>query len=215
MSSSVSGSSVRSRRRNPRGAGLQLRDDLVRAATTLLSAGSPVTLRAVAREVGIAPQSIYAHFDDPDQIVRAVVSKTFDLLQARLEDARRAGSTPRERLMAACRAYVAFGSEQPALYAILFGRPRRLIRDGDSPADAEVADLEGASTFGLLLHGIQECVDDGTSSAESVLDSAVQLWVALHGLVGLRANEPDFPWPDPDRTETELVTLLARLHDPL
>lgn len=199
------------RRRNPRGSGVRLRDDIVAAATTLLGAGSAVTLRAVAREVGIAPPSIYAHFDGPEQIVHAVVRETFGRLEDQIGRARRTAATPRDRLVAGCRAYLAFGAENPALYAILFGRPRQALRDGVVPTDAGVADLDGAAAFSMLIDGVQQCVDDGSSSTGSVLDSAVQLWVALHGLVSLRANEPDFPWPDPDRTEIELITRLACL----
>ena len=208
-------SSATSRTRNPRGSGAQLRDEIVQAARALLiesGTESAVTLRAVARRVGIAAPSIYAHFDSPEQIVRAVVTETFDLLQARIDQARWAASTPRDRLIAGCRAYLAFGAEHAALYGLLFTRART-ARPTDRPVTRppEVTDLDGAGPFELLLHGVQECIEDGSSTADSVLDAAVQIWVALHGLVQLRANEPEFPWPDAERTEIELISRLGRL----
>lgn len=204
-----------SRPRNPRGSGAQLRDEIVRAARELLvesGTDAAVTLRAVARRVGIAAPSIYTHFDSPQQIVQAVVVETFGLLSARIDQARQAASTPRDRLIAGCRAYISFGVEHPALYGLLFAGART-PRPPDRPPTRlpEVADLDGAGPFELLLQGVQACIDDGSSSADSVLDSAVQIWVALHGLVQLRANEPEFPWPDADRTEIELITRLGRL----
>lgn len=115
------------RRRNPRGQGGQLRDEILTAARELLietGTDSAVTLRAIARKVGIAPPSIYAHFDTPDQIVEAVVTETRSLLVRQLETARAEADGARERLLADCRAYLAFGAERPELYALLFSRPR-------------------------------------------------------------------------------------------
>lgn len=74
-----------------------------------------------------------------------------------------------------------------------------------------MTDIEGAGPFGLLLQGVRGCIDDGSSEAASALDTAVLIWVALHGLVQLRANEPHFPWPDTERTERELVSRLGQL----
>ncbi len=49
------------------------------AAAVLEETGSEdaVTLRAVARRVGIAAPSIYGHFDDRDQILLAVIADAF------------------------------------------------------------------------------------------------------------------------------------------
>lgn len=187
----------------------------MRAATALLiesGAESAVTLRAVARRVGIAAPSIYAHFDSPGHIVQAVVTETFGLLEAQIVAARDAASTPRARLVAGCRAYLAFGAEHSALYGLLFARGRTPRRpDPSSTRSPALDDIDGSGPFGLLMQGTQDCIDDGSSSADSALETAVQIWVALHGLVQLRANEPDFPWPDADRTEAELIIRLGRL----
>ena len=56
------------------------------AAAVLEETGSEdaVTLRAVARRVGIAAPSIYGHFDDRDQILLAVIADAFAELDAAL-----------------------------------------------------------------------------------------------------------------------------------
>ena len=41
--------------------------------------------------------------------------------------------------------------------------------------------------------------------------TAVQLWAAMHGLVLLRGNGSQFPWPDLAQTETELISSIAKL----
>jgi AcrR family transcriptional regulator len=65
------------RRRNARGQGARLTEDIVTGALALIErtgSAEAVTLRAVAREVGIAAPSIYPHFADREAIVTAVVA---------------------------------------------------------------------------------------------------------------------------------------------
>ena len=76
------------RQRNPRGQGERLRDDIIEAASRLLAdpASPPLTLRAVAREAGVAATSVYLHFDDIASLVLAVSARRFGEL-VRLQDA--------------------------------------------------------------------------------------------------------------------------------
>ena len=79
------------RRRNRRGEGGKLRADILAGATELLErTGSEeaVTLRAVARQIGISAPSIYPHFPDRDAIVDAIVDDAFGDFNAAIEDAR-------------------------------------------------------------------------------------------------------------------------------
>ncbi|MFE4174115.1 TetR/AcrR family transcriptional regulator [Streptomyces sp. NPDC056909] len=99
--SSPTGRAVRSR--NRRGEGARLRADILAAATDLLDRGDEraVTLRAVARQAGIAAPSIYPHFPDRPAIMLAVVREAFGELSGRLRAAvDAAGDDPRQRLYA-------------------------------------------------------------------------------------------------------------------
>src|SRR5580698_5190154 len=115
------------RQRNARGQGARLTEDIVSGALTLIErtgSDEAVTLRSVAREVGIAAPSIYAHFPDREAILRAVVLKVFDDLRDGIEEALAPLSDPIERLVAGAQAYVSFGLENPGRYSILFAHAR-------------------------------------------------------------------------------------------
>jgi AcrR family transcriptional regulator len=168
---------------------------------------SVVTLRGVARRIGIAPQSIYAHFAGPDEILQAVTVETFAELGTFIAAAKVGVETPREQLLAGCRAYMRFGLENPNLYGLLFRR-NRLLRGEKAGPDARDPDQ---GPFASLMDGIRLCIADGSSSATSVLSTAVQMWAAMHGLVLLRGGGYQFPWPDLTETETELIISIARL----
>lgn len=193
------------RTRNRRGEGIRLRAEILAAAADLLEATGDegaITLRAVARRVGITAPSIYAHFDDREAIVNAVLTDAFASMAARLRAATDGVSDPVGRLHAGARAYLDLAAEQPQRYRMLFGR--RPTADPNTLAHAETVE----TIVGWLLDAISDCVTAGRSSTPSVLNSAVQIWVALHGYATLRASANDFPWPD---TNTMLDGLIARL----
>jgi AcrR family transcriptional regulator len=210
------------RRRNRRGEGTRLRSEIVAAARELIEetgSASAVTLRAVARRVGIAAPSIYAHFTDPEQIVRAVIAQTFEEFLRHLQAARVGIDEPRARLLAACRAYLAFGAQHPNLYALLFGHnPTPDGTTGDQTADLRLREsgegverLIGAESFELLMNDVAATAAVGASRTGDPFLTATALWVALHGLVRLRADAPQFPWPDTKRLEDALIGRIALL----
>jgi AcrR family transcriptional regulator len=198
------------RTRNRRGEGARLRQEIVTAAGELLEETgdeSAITLRAVARRVGITPPSIYGHFSDRAGIVHAVLVDAFAAMAAGLHAATDGVADPVERLHAGCAAYLQLAAQQPARYRMLF--QRRPTADPDTLSHAETVDtIVGAEAFGWLLDAIGQCVETNRSATPSPLDSAVQIWVALHGFATLRASANDFPWPD---TDTMIGALIGRL----
>ena len=178
-----------------------------------------VTLRAVAREVGIAAPSIYPHFADRDAIVLAVVGRVFDQLTEAIEAGMRpAGPEPARRLVAGCQGYVDFGLRHPARYGVLFsGRRLAAVQAagycepvGTGP-DGRPELQFGAESFGLLLDSVGACVRAGVSASTDVVGDATAIWVALHGTVTLRITLPGFPWPEASGFVRELVLSLARV----
>ncbi len=175
-----------------------------------------VTLRAVAREVGIAAPSIYAHFPDRDAVLMAVVARVFEELTEAIEQGKQAaGQDPAGRLVAGCEAYVAFGLEHPARYSVLFSWQRPAAPDYPKPVpigpDGRPVPGFGAGTFALLVQAIQDCVTAGVSASTDAAADATAVWVALHGTVSLRTALPRFPWPDPAAFVRQLVLSLAQV----
>jgi AcrR family transcriptional regulator len=75
------------RRRNRRGEGGRLRDELIEAARELLqtvSSESDISIRAVTRAAGAAPQSFYLQFASIDELLFHVYALEFDSLRQAL-----------------------------------------------------------------------------------------------------------------------------------
>jgi AcrR family transcriptional regulator len=192
-------------RRRParRGDGERLREEIVEAACRLLNeSGDPGTLslRAVAREVGVATTSIYLHFEDINALIIAVKMRWLDLLADEVQAAAAGASgAPIERVRAVARAYVSAAMTAPNRYRVLFTAPL-LPRAPGGPEYLGEAAFQGA------FEQVRAAVGEG-ADADLV---TVQFWCALHGLATLRQSRPTFPWPDLEAQLDDLVNRLIR-----
>jgi AcrR family transcriptional regulator len=199
------------RERNRRGEGGKLRADILAGATSLLEqTGSEeaVTLRAVARKVGISAPSIYAHFADRDAIVDAIVDTAFADFNAAVRAATAGEADPVERLRAGCGAYVRFAAERPNRYKLIFERQYQ-VAGPDEPVPAI-----RRQSFEALVALVQACIDAGLSaSTDATLDSTA-IWVALHGYATLHALMPGWPWPNDEALLNRIVYGLGKITSP-
>lgn len=194
------------RQRNPRGQGERLRDDIIEAASRLLEdpAGPPLSLRSVARAVGVAATSVYLHFDDVDSLVRAVAVRRIGELVRSWDEASRHLADPCARLHAMALAYCQFGLAHPGHYQVIFSNPLPvpLPRPGDDPEQAP-----GRPALDRLIESVAACVGCPAGDTEST-QTAKLIWQQLHGAVSLRITRPFFPWPPLADTVTDAVDRL-------
>jgi AcrR family transcriptional regulator len=196
------------RERNRRGEGARLRTEILAGATQILEeTGSEeaVTLRAVARRVGISAPSIYSHFPDRESIVDAIIDGAFSDFNAAISEASEGADGPLARLRAGCAAYLRFAAERPNRYRLLFER-RDLIGPGGQP----VPEVRKES-FELLIGSLRDCVAAGVSASTDPQLDATAIWVALHGFATLHSVMPGFPWPHTDVLLDTVLDGLARI----
>jgi AcrR family transcriptional regulator len=187
-----------------RGEGSKLRADIIAAAAALIEeTGSEqsVTLREVARRIGIAAPSIYEHFPSREAIVYAVVDDCFSQFRAALAQAWDSQPDPLDRLRAGCAAYLRFADQRPGQYRVLFGRHQHL---GDRPPGRVAI---WAEAFDQLVAGLRDCTRTGQITSDDPYADAVTIWAALHGYATLRASLPRFDMPAP---EAALDRILSR-----
>ncbi|MGW1320194.1 TetR/AcrR family transcriptional regulator [Streptomyces sp. NPDC002426] len=200
------------RARNRRGEGGRLRDDIVAAAVELLDeAGDEraITLRSVARKVGIAAPSIYPHFPDQPAIMLAVVRQEFTGLENSLRSILdETDDGPRQRLYAVCDAYLEFARLHPERYRTMFGG--LWVPDlGESSLTTQDLATLGMETMQILVDALGDCVAAGQSTSTDPSADAVALWLGLHGLAHQRAVTRAFPWPED--IADRIITTLAHL----
>jgi AcrR family transcriptional regulator len=185
------------RTRLRRGEGARLRDEILDAATALLSETGDVdavTIRAVAQAVGVTPPSVYMHFPDKDALVFAVCERQFCALEAFIESEVADIADPVEQLRERAVAYVRFGLEHAEQYRMLF-----MLRPGSSPSHPDLAAVMRCTGYGKLHDNVERIKAAGRLRTDDTASATLSLWVAVHGLTSLLIAKPAFPWPaDPE-----------------
>lgn len=172
------------RTRNRWGEGDRLRGEILAAAARLLAelgGEDGLTIRGVARAVGIAPASIYQHFADRAELVQGLL----DYEYARLRDSMRAaeeslGETDVVgRVRAQIHAYCAFAMNHPGHYRLMLAngasRP-----DPDARAEGPLLDVIDG-----LAAAFERCVEAGHPLRVSPGRAAAVVFVGAHGRVAL------------------------------
>ena len=116
----MSASSLRARVRS------EMHQEIKEVARRHLAAeGANLSLRAVARDMGIVPSALYRYFPGRDALLTALIIDAYEGLGTAATDAEAA--VPREdlrgRWFAVCRAVRSWALEHPAEYGLIYGNP--------------------------------------------------------------------------------------------
>lgn len=82
-----------------------------------------LSLRAVARELGMASSAVYRYFPSRDELLTALIVESYDSLGEVAEAAAAAGGTALSRWQAVCRSIRGWALEHPHEYVLLYGSP--------------------------------------------------------------------------------------------
>jgi AcrR family transcriptional regulator len=196
------------------------RRERLRAATTsqikatalhhLADDGSiAVSLRAIAREMGMTAGAIYSYFDTREALITALIADLHTDLADRLEDTcrRASGDGPAAAMLALGHSYRDWAVLHPQHFRLIHGHP----------TEGQPAIPEAAHRVSSLLAGLVSAWTEGPGAPETVLDPAyhtyqwadfepqyvalvraehpglspaalalaLRLWARMHGLVSL------------------------------
>lgn len=180
------------RTRNPWGQGERLRVEILEAAARLLSelgGEEALTIRGVARAVGIAPASIYQHFTDRTTLVRGVLEYEYGRLGAEMLAADES-LDPADvigRVRAQMAAYCRFAIDNPGHYRLMLNNRHATGRP--SPGERPQGPL--ATIVRTLITAFERCEAAGHPLRVPSERAAVMVFVGAHGRVALWHADAD------------------------
>ena len=206
------------RPRSRRGEGDQLRDELLDAAERLLirhGSMDAVSIRAITREVGVTPPSLYLHFADKDELFFEVCSRRFADFEEQVVGGAEVSDPddPADVLQAMGRAYVRYGVDNAEAYQIIFSPQMKSVVQG-----RDLSDGPGMRSFEALVAIIQWGVDQGVFRDHDPRMAAFSVWSTVHGAVMILLSKDgmgeSFPMPTPDELAEEICAAVSRMLRP-
>lgn len=174
-----------------------LRNALLTEARVRVAEGgaADLSLRAVAKAVGVAPAAVYRHFADKRALLSACAAEGFDRMVATIETRiALAPGTAMRRFRAVGEGYLEFALTEPQLFRLMFAadltdradpalaaaleRLSRLTGSGLQALHAETQELRTlswAAVHGLAILAIDGRVDALLDGAETPADKACRL----------------------------------------
>lgn len=179
------------RQRAPRGSGEQLHDEILDATTDLLletGHAKEVSIRSVARRVGVTPPSIYLHFTDKDALLDAVCARYFEKLDDEMQAAAADHPAAIDALRAQGLAYVRFAVKTPELY--------RIATMGEGRPGSDLDTMLNNSAFVHIRNTVETLRAEGILPQNDSTAIALDLWTAAHGVAAMLISRPYLPWGD-------------------
>lgn len=183
-----------------------LREEILCAARTLLEANNiaSLSLRAVAKEVGVSHTAPYRHFKDKESLLAGLAAVGFNRLAGQLAAAVAAHpGEPAAQLQEAAQQYMQLALENPQCTQLMFS--------DILPCDDTYPELKasGDAAFDGLKTIIEEGQERGVFKQGEIELLALSAWSGIHGLslLAIGGNLPDILSIDFDtRTLISAVT---------
>lgn len=182
-----------------------LKQALVDAAEALLveQGLDKLSLRAVARRIGVSQAAPYAHFEDRRALLAAVATRGFECLTDCLHEAGRSGAADAPLTLRLARAYVAFALEHPMRFRLMFGAA--LAATGDAALQAA-----RAASYVPIREAVARRAEDA-GAGQWAGEASLAAWALVHGLATLILDGGQ-PWPHDAAARDALVDSVVSVY---
>ncbi len=155
------------------------REAIVTVARRLISevGFDQMSLRRLAKELGVTAPALYAHVDDKGDLVAALAETGFQELLARYAELET--DDPLERMRAEIGAYVAQALDEPHIFRVMFHFPPHALNVPGAAIELPAA----SAAFESGLETVTRAVATGAVHPDrDPMMVAMTLWTTAHGL---------------------------------
>ena len=160
-------------------AAIDLKNACVRAAREVIAERGieALSLRDVARKLGVSHQAPYKHYPSRDHLLAEVMGRCFAEFARALDD-REESDQPAQDLGALGRSNLRYAAEHRLEYRLMFGTP------WPTPAEHPALVRNAVHAFDVL-RGVLGRVYGGQAPASKIDADALFIWSCVHGLASI------------------------------
>jgi AcrR family transcriptional regulator len=159
---------------------LELREACIVAAREVIAEHGVenLSLRDVARKLGVSHQAPYKHYPSRDHLLAEVMRRCFQGFATYL-DARPRFDDPQQDLESLGRQYLSYAQLHPLEYRLMFSTTW--------PESAQQSELmrDATHAFDVLRGVLQRIYGDSANMREKIELDALYIWSTVHGLAGV------------------------------
>jgi len=162
-----------------------LREVLISSALEILKEGTlqDLSLRALARKVGVSQTAPYRHFEDKEALIAVLMQEGSSLLQASMRVACKNSDESVDRLINLGLAYYDFSQQHPAHFRLMFGGSLECKEKYSELVETELKSGE------IVKFVVNECMKLPHAPEVSADIVRITCWSLVHGLANLILND--------------------------
>jgi AcrR family transcriptional regulator len=138
-----------------------------------------VTMRRLARSIGITPMAIYHHFATREALLRVVVDREFGEFLELFSKTATLGPAE-EHIVHALDAYLDYALSRPQIFDYVFSKPR-----DDARRYPEDFRARRSPTLNPLADAVAKWMEEGALEKDDIWEVTLEMWALAHGYVAL------------------------------
>lgn len=162
-----------------------------------------LSLRSIARTVGVSQTAPYRHFKDKNQLLAEVAAQAFIELYERSNSLINPNASAMENIQTTGMAYLQYAIENPEKYRLLFGNTIQNRRHYSTMIEA------GERSFQILIDQVEQGIEAGDFIPGCSLLLANTLWTQVHGAASLILDgfyqDRELPMPFNDFLKAQIM----------
>jgi|DeeseametaMP1786_FD_contig_21_1752426_length_1189_multi_19_in_0_out_0_2 AcrR family transcriptional regulator len=165
---------------------ISLREKILNTSRRLLynNGYKALSMRAIAKEVGVTATSIYLHFENKDHLLHTLIEESIEELSVSIEERVDEQASVVAQFETIIRAYSDFALSNSEKYEIIY-----MVRPEAMSRYPKEKFRRARRCYELLVKVIEQGVILGLMDEEDPLTSAYSIWGQLHGVISVVLNQ--------------------------
>ena len=163
-----------------------LRDKILNTCRHLLynDGHTSLSMRGIAKKVGVSATSIYLHFDNKDHLLHTLIEESVEALSVSIEERVDETSDVITQFEAIIRGYTDFALNNPEKYQIIY-----MVRSEAMARYPKEKFRRARRCYELLVKVIEAGVQSELMEEDDPLTAAYSIWGQLHGIISVVLNQ--------------------------